>query len=109
MEVLQNLIDNAVRFTSDSKEPFIEIGQRHDGNQRVIFVRDNGIGIEPQYLKRIFNLFEQLNPQAGGTGVGLAISKRIVEVHGGSIWAESDGLGKGATFCFTLPEVESLD
>lgn len=109
MEVLQNLIDNAVRFTSDSQEPFIEIGQRHDGNQRVIFVRDNGIGIEPQYLKRIFNLFEQLNPQAGGTGVGLAISKRIVEVHGGSIWAESDGLGKGATFCFTLPEVESLD
>jgi|GEM_PF-3996524 len=109
LEVLQNLIDNAVRFTRGCDTACVEVGQRLEPGRRIVFVRDNGIGIEQQYLRRIFNLFEQLNPQAGGTGIGLAISKRIVEVHGGSIWAESDGLGKGATFCFTLPEVQALD
>ncbi len=109
LEVLQNLIDNAVRFARDAAEPRISIGQRMQGDQRVIFIRDNGIGIETQYLKRIFNLFEQLDPQSGGTGIGLAIVKRIVEVHGGTVWAESQGLGTGATFCFTLPETQKLD
>lgn len=109
MEVLQNLVENAVRFARNVDEPRVRIGQRIEADRRVIFVQDNGIGIEPQYLKRIFNLFEQLDPQAGGTGIGLAIAKRIIEVHNGAIWAESEGPGQGATFCFTLPETQKLD
>ena len=64
---------------------------------------DNGIGIDPRYLTRIFNLFEKLNPSMPGTGIGLPIVRRIIEVHGGKIWAESEGPGKGTTFLFTLP------
>ena len=65
-------------------------------------VRDNGIGIEPRQQSRIFDLFEKLDPGTKGTGLGLALVKRIVEVHGGRIWVESEGAGKGATFRFTL-------
>jgi two-component system, LuxR family, sensor kinase FixL len=104
VEVFQNLLDNAVRFSQGQPNSVVRVGCRTDGDRRVVFVRDNGVGIEPQYLQRIFNLFEQLDPRMGGTGLGLAITKRIIEVHGGAIWAESEGLGKGATFCFTLPE-----
>jgi signal transduction histidine kinase len=69
----------------------------------VFSVRDNGIGIDPRYLERIFNLFEKLNPPMPGTGIGLPIVRRIIEVHGGKIWAESEGPGKGTTIRFTLP------
>ena len=67
-------------------------------------VRDNGIGIEPRYLQRVFGLFERLNAQVDGTGIGLVLARRIVEAHGGKIWVESEGLGKGTTFYLTLPE-----
>ena len=67
----------------------------------VIYVRDNGVGIAPEHYERVFGLFNKLNPGAEGTGVGLAIVKRVIEVHGGRIWVESEE-GKGATFCFTL-------
>jgi signal transduction histidine kinase len=70
-------------------------------------VQDNGIGIEQRYLERIFNLFEKLDGTTEGTGVGLAIVKRIIEVHGGKIWAESAGLGNGTMFLFTLPGAEA--
>lgn len=101
-EVLQNLVDNAVKFMGDQPEPRIEVGARRDGDETVFFVRDNGIGIEPRHQERVFGLFERLDPAIEGTGVGLALVKRIVEVHGGRIWIESEGAGRGTTFCFTL-------
>ncbi len=103
VEVLQNLVDNACKFMGDQPYPRIEIGVRQDGDERVFFVRDNGIGIEPQYYAKVFELFEKLDPQSEGTGVGLALVKRIVETHGGKIWVESAGAGHGSTLCFTLP------
>lgn len=103
-EVYQNLIENAVRFRGDEPAPRIEIGWVADGPQ--LFVRDNGIGIEPEYHDRIFGLFEQLNPspKTGGTGIGLAIVKRIIEVRDGNIRVESEGPGHGTTVWFTFGE-----
>jgi signal transduction histidine kinase len=102
LEVLQNLIENAAKFSGRQERPRIELGMRQDGDERVFFVRDNGPGIEPRFLERVFGLFEKLDPGGEGTGVGLALVRRIVEAHGGRVWAESAGLGCGATFCFTL-------
>ncbi len=102
VEVVQNLIDNACKFMSEQPQPRIKIGVRQDEIEPIFYVRDNGIGIEPQYHNKVFGLFEKLNPQSEGTGVGLALVKRIVETHGGRIWVESEGDGKGSTFCFTL-------
>jgi signal transduction histidine kinase len=104
VEVVQNLVDNACKFMGDQTEPCIKIGQRGtdaDGKP-VFFVQDNGIGIESQYHNQVFGLFNKLDAQTDGTGVGLALVKRIVEVHGGRIWVESAGTGQGTTFCFTL-------
>lgn len=103
-EVFENLITNAAKYAGDQPAPVIEIGVRHNGKEPVIFVKDNGIGIEEQYQTRIFALFEKLNPTIEGTGIGLALVKRIIETHGGRVWVESEGLGKGATFCFTIPD-----
>jgi len=102
-EVMANLIENSVKYMGDQPDPVIRIGVDRSGKEPVFFVQDNGIGIDPKYLERIFNIFEKLDPSAPGTGVGLAIVKRIIEVHGGRIWAESEGAGKGTTICFTLP------
>jgi two-component system, chemotaxis family, sensor kinase Cph1 len=105
VEVLQNLIDNACKYMGDQPHPQIEIGcQKAADAEPVFFVRDNGMGIDPQYHQRIFGLFDKLDPKSDGSGVGLAVVKRIVEVHGGRIWLESDGPGHGSTFCFTLAE-----
>ena len=103
-EVLQNLLDNAAKYMGDQTSPRVEVGSMIEGQETVFFVRDNGIGIEPQYQTRIFGLFEKLDPSTEGTGIGLALVKRIVEVHGGRVWAESKGLGHGSTFCFTVPD-----
>ena len=101
-EALQNLIDNALKFMGGQADPVIEIGQQAGADRApAFFVRDNGIGIAPAYHGRIFSLFEKLDPRTDGTGVGLAIVKRIVEVHGGRVWVESEE-GRGATFFFTL-------
>ena len=102
-EVYENLIGNAAKYMGEQTDPVIEIGVREQGNEKVFYVKDNGMGIDPQYYTRIFNLFEKLNPAIEGTGIGLAIVKRIVEYHGGQIWVESEGLGKGSTFYFTIP------
>ena len=102
-EVFENLIENAAKFMAGQANPLIEIGMRGKGDP-VFFVKDNGIGIEPQYHQKIFSLFEKLDPTMEGTGIGLALVKRIIEIHGGRIWVESDGLGKGSTFCFTIPK-----
>jgi signal transduction histidine kinase len=72
----------------------------------VFFVRDNGVGIDPAFHHKIFGLFDKLDPKSEGTGVGLALVKRIVEVHSGRIWVESEGKGMGTTVCFTLPVEE---
>ena len=112
-EVLENLVDNAVKFMGAQPHPRVEIGVRadkqhpRDGDETVVYVRDNGIGIDPRYHERVFGLFEKLDPETAGTGVGLAIVKRIVEVHGGRVWVESEGAGQGSTFCFTLPGSET--
>ena len=103
LEVLQNLLENAVKFTGAQQRPRVEVGMRLDGGEQVFYVRDNGLGIEPRFLDRVFGLFEKLDPGGTGTGVGLALVRRIVEAHGGRVWAESQGLGLGSTFCFTLP------
>jgi PAS domain S-box-containing protein len=106
LEIVQNLVDNAVKFMGNQIEPHIEIGQ--DGTDSlgkpIFFVQDNGIGIEPQHHERIFGLFNKLDAQTEGTGIGLALVKRIVEVHGGRVWVESEGAGKGTKFLFTLPQ-----
>ena len=105
VEVVQNLVDNAAKFMGDQPNPRIEIGSsgtNADGKP-TFFVRDNGIGIDPKYHEQIFGLFNKLDAQTEGTGVGLALVKRIVEVHGGRIWVESEGLGHGTTVCLTLP------
>lgn len=101
LEVLQNLIDNAAKFMGDQKAPRIVIGARHDAGATVFFVRDNGVGIDPAHHERVFGLFDKLDPKADGTGVGLALVKRIIELHRGRIWVESEA-GEGAAFCFTL-------
>ena len=103
LEVLQNIIDNALKFTSDQSQPVIEIGQRGSEQEKpIFFIRDNGIGIESKHHDRIFGLFNKLDARSEGTGIGLALVKRIVEVHGGRIWVESEA-GAGSTFLFTLP------
>jgi signal transduction histidine kinase len=103
-EVLENLIENAAKYTNEQSKPLIEIGRKIENGQPIIFVRDNGQGIDSRYHNRIFNLFEQLDPNMEGTGIGLALSKRIIEVHGGRIWVESEGQGQGSTFYFTIPD-----
>ena len=107
LEVFQNLVDNAAKFMGDQESPRIEIGARRDNGEVYCFVRDNGVGIKPEYHDRVFDLFERLDTRVAGTGVGLALVKRIVEVHGGRIWVESDGEGLGSTFHFTLPTADS--
>jgi len=103
-EVMQNLLDNAAKFMGAQSDPRIEIGQHDlaDDGFVTIYVRDNGIGIAPQFHERVFGLFNRLNPDLEGTGVGLALVKRIVEFHGGRIWIESK-MGQGATFFFSVP------
>jgi len=105
-QALQNLIENAIKFMGDQPEPRIDIGQggREDGKP-IFYVRDNGIGISPQYHERIFGLFNKLDGNSDGTGIGLALVKRIVETHAGRIWLES-GPGRGTTFFFTLQSGE---
>jgi signal transduction histidine kinase len=103
VEVLQNLLDNAAKFMADQQEPCIQIGMQGDEQgQPIFYVRDNGMGIAPEHHERVFGLFNKLDPKTDGTGIGLALVKRIIEVHGGRIWVESE-IGKGATFFFTLP------
>lgn len=104
VEVLQNLIDNAAKYMGPQPEPLIEIGHQNEQDGKpVFFVRDNGIGIAPEYHERVFGLFNKLDPESEGTGIGLTLVKRIIEVHGGRIWVSSD-VGKGSTFYFTLPK-----
>ena len=103
MQMLQNLIENAIKFMGDQPEPLIEIASREENGETVCYVRDNGQGIAAPYREKIFGLFERLDPAGEGTGIGLTIVARIVEIHGGRIWVESAGAERGSSFCFVLP------
>ncbi|MFQ5572231.1 MAG: PAS domain S-box protein, partial [Rhodothermales bacterium] len=105
LEVVFNLIENAVAFMGDQPDPRIEVGGWEKEQEVVGYVRDNGMGIDPRYHEKIFGLFERLIPSDEHTGIGLALVKRIVETHGGHIWVESEGTGTGSTFFFALPRV----
>lgn len=102
-EVFQNLIENAVKFMGDQPTPQIQISARLEGDEMICSVSDNGIGVHPHYNNRVFNLFERLDLSVEGTGIGLALVKRIVEAHGGSVWMESAADSRGCTAVFTLP------
>ena len=101
-QVFQNLIANAIKFRGD-ESPAIHVGVESSEHEWVFSVKDNGLGIEPEYFDRIFVIFQRLQPRAEypGTGMGLAICKRIIERHGGRTWVESE-TGSGSTFYFTL-------
>ena len=103
-EVIENLLENAIRYIGN-KPNQISIGYRKQGPDKIFYVKDNGIGIDPQHLNSIFELFRRHVKSIDGEGVGLAITKRIIEAHGGRIWAESEGEGAGSCFCFTLGHV----
>jgi signal transduction histidine kinase len=87
----------------DQPNPSIKIGFKEVDGEHIFLVRDNGIGIAPEHQNKIFELFNKLDPATEGTGIGLGLVKRIIEVHGGKLWVESE-LGKGATFLFTLED-----
>ncbi len=103
-EVYQNLLENALKFMGDQSSPRIDIGSTEQNGQHCFYVRDNGIGIAPEYHDLVFGLFERLNVDIEGTGVGLALVKRIIDVHGGIVWVESKGAGQGTAVFFTLSE-----
>ena len=103
LELIQNLLENSIKFTGDQKEPVIRFGWCTEEGITTFFVEDNGLGIDPKYKNRIFGIFAKLDPSSEGAGVGLALSQRIVTFHGGTIRAESEGRGKGMRICFTLP------
>ena len=105
--LLQNLISNAIKF-HDGKDPNVHVSCENKGNEMLFSVSDNGIGIDAEYKDKVFIIFQRLHSRDAyeGTGIGLAVTKKIVERHGGKIWFESE-VGKGTTFFFTLPnEVE---
>jgi signal transduction histidine kinase len=104
-QVFENLVVNAVKFTGGNKKPKIEIGCKDSGEFHEFYVKDNGIGIDPKYHQKIFEMFQRLKQTEDeeGTGLGLAIVDRIVKNHGGKVWVESEK-GSGATFHFTLPK-----
>jgi PAS domain S-box-containing protein len=104
VQVFQNVLANAAKFASPSGDAVVRVEARPPKDALVtVVVRDNGIGIDPRHQERVFGLFEKLDPRGTGTGIGLALVRRIVEMHGGRAWVESEGLGKGTAVCMALP------
>jgi signal transduction histidine kinase len=107
MQIWLHLIGNAAKYMGGQKSPAIDIGAEQIDQEIQFFVRDNGKGIEKSYQDKIFGLFDRLDKNADGTGLGLTLVKRIVEYYGGTIRVESAGAGQGSCFYFTLPDVLS--
>jgi signal transduction histidine kinase len=103
--VFENLLSNAIKFTRNTDRPKIEIGYRDRGKHHEFFVKDNGIGVDPENHRKIFELFHRVGEveDKEGTGLGLAIVERIVKSHGGKVWIKSKK-GSGAAVYFTLPK-----
>lgn len=106
VDVFQNLLDNASKHTNHQQNPYIEIGITIQNKLPTLYVRDNGEGISEDYLESIFDVFVKVNPKSEGTGLGLSLVRRIIQVHGGRIWAESSGENHGTTFYMTLDGLE---
>jgi PAS domain S-box-containing protein len=104
-QVMENLLNNAIKFTRSRKTAVIEVGGKDAENETIYYVKDNGVGYDERYADKLFNAFQRLHRREDyeGTGVGLAIVKRIIERHGGRVWAEGK-VNKGATFYFALPK-----
>jgi light-regulated signal transduction histidine kinase (bacteriophytochrome) len=105
--MLTNLLSNALKFTSKEKQAKIEFGEKTVDNTMYYFIKDNGVGFDPEYSEKLFKAFDRLHSQKEfkGTGIGLATVKRIVNLHGGTIWAEGEP-GEGATFYFNFNGVK---
>ncbi len=105
-QVIVNLISNAIKFTENKKRSIIEFGSTKDENEIIYYIKDNGVGFDMQYVDKLFGVFQRLHSseEFEGTGVGLALIKRIINKHGGKVWAESE-VNKGATFYFSMPFV----
>jgi light-regulated signal transduction histidine kinase (bacteriophytochrome) len=105
IRLLQNLIANALKYRAPDRAPVVTLSCRDENGEWVFAVKDNGIGIAPDYFNRIFMVFQRLHDRGTyeGTGIGLAVCKKIIERHGGRIWVESIP-GEGSTFSFTLPK-----
>jgi light-regulated signal transduction histidine kinase (bacteriophytochrome) len=106
-QVMENLLANAIKFTVFRKTAFIEVGGRTEGKENIYYVKDNGAGFDERYVDKLFRPFQRLHSgqEYEGTGVGLAIVQRIIQRHGGRVWAEGK-LGEGATLYFALPKRE---
>ena len=106
-QLLANLLDNAIKFTQDRDPALIQVSGWTAGNENIYCVKDNGVGFDMRYVNKLFEVFQRLHSEEeySGTGVGLAIVKRVIDRHGGRVWAESR-LGEGATICFALPRRE---
>lgn len=103
-QIWQNLIENAIKYSRDDSTPCIELGVKILNDETIFFVKDNGKGVDPQYHSKIFGIFEKLNPDSPGAGIGLSMVQRIVDKCGGRIWVESAGSDQGSCFLFTLPK-----
>ncbi len=104
-QIVSNLLSNATKFTPDDGR--IEVKAQRSGDELIVRVTDTGIGIDPSDQKRIFKIFEQVDGSSSrlksGTGLGLALTRNLVELHGGRIWVESKGQGRGSAFTFSIP------
>jgi signal transduction histidine kinase len=106
-QLLANLLDNAIKFTQARESALIQVSGWKEGEENVYCIKDNGVGFDMRFVNKLFEVFQRLHPEDefGGTGVGLAIVKRVIDRHGGRVWAESK-LGEGTTICFALPTRE---
>jgi light-regulated signal transduction histidine kinase (bacteriophytochrome) len=104
-QLLAHLLENAVKFTKGRRPAQIQVSGRSEGDEDVYCIKDDGVGFDMKYENKIYEVFQRMHPQEefAGTGIGLAIVKRIVVRHGGRVWAESKA-GEGAVFCFALPK-----